>query len=161
MHTYIFEECQTKQLIGASISDHSTVAVDGAMVLQPARADVEKEDEYLTERISCCQSWLDKFIVDERNAKMGLIPPIRQVRRERDQRNREWLDELKGKKAHLDSFKPFMPFGTVHTVPGSLRNPTHGCARDWILFKLFEDRFREPPRNVVSDDSPKTTTIIS
>ncbi|OBT58574.1 hypothetical protein VE04_01387 [Pseudogymnoascus sp. 24MN13] len=146
---------------GAPVSNHSTIAVDGAMVLQPAREDVEKEDEYLTERISCCQSWLDDFIVEERNAKMGSIPAIRQARRNRVQANREWLDELKDKKAHLDSFKPFMPFGSVHTVPGSLKNPAHGCVRDWILFKLFEDRSRDPPRNVVSDDSPELTTIAS
>ncbi|KFZ24987.1 hypothetical protein V502_00513, partial [Pseudogymnoascus sp. VKM F-4520 (FW-2644)] len=130
------------------ISDHSTVAVDGAMVLQPAVADFDEEETILKERIACCQSWLDDFIVEEKNAKMGLTPPIRQARRHDVQRNREWLDELKAEKAHFDSFKPFMPFGTVHTVPGSLRNPVHSCARDWLLFKLFEDRFREPPRNI-------------
>jgi hypothetical protein len=160
-YVYFLRMPKLKTLTGAPVSNHSTIAVDGAMVLQPARADVEKEDEYLTERISCCQSWLDDFIVDERNAKMGSIPAIQQARRNHVQANREWLDELKDKKAHLDSFKPFMPFGSVHTVPGSLKNPAHGCVRDWILFKLFEDRFRDPPRNVVSDDSPELTTISS
>ena len=163
MHRYIrFRTVRKlKRLTDAPISDHSTVAVDGAMVLQPAVADFEEKETILKERIACCQSWLDDFIVEENNAKMGLTPPIRQARRHDVQRNREWLDELKAEKAHFDSFKPFMPFGTVHTVPGSLRNPGHGCARDWLLFKLFEDRSREPPRNIVSDGSSKTTTIIN
>ncbi|KFY11886.1 hypothetical protein V492_04205 [Pseudogymnoascus sp. VKM F-4246] len=108
---------------------------------------VEKAEGYLTKQIECIQKWLD-FSIEETLALRGLSPPIRQARRHDIEMYLVWLDETKAEKARLDSFKPFMPFGTVHTVPGSLENPTHGCIRDWVLFKPFEDRFRGPPRNI-------------
>lgn len=72
------------------------------MVLQPARADVEKEEADLTGQIAYCQKWLGDFIVEERKAEMGLAPPIQQDRRQGVQRIREWLDELQGRKVKLD-----------------------------------------------------------
>lgn len=136
----------------APISDHSTVAVDGAMVLQPARVDVEEVDERLTQQIAYFHEWLDDPAVEERNVKLGLASPSR--RAEKREQYCEILAEQEGKKVPLDSFKPFMPFGTVHTVPGSLKNPSHGCVRDWVLFKLFEDRFRVHPRDIVNNERP-------
>lgn len=99
------------------------------MVLQPAKTDVEEVDEHLTQQIAYFQQWLDKLAVEETNARPGLAPPLRRAHK-RGQ-NCEMPAEQQGKKALLDSLKPFMPFGTVYTVPGSLRNPSHGCVRDW------------------------------
>lgn len=120
------------------------------MVLYPARTDVEEVDEHLTQQIAYFHQWLDKLAVEETNARLGLAPPPRRTHK-RGQYC-EMLAEQEAKKALLGSFKPFMPFGTVYTVPGSLKNPSHGCVQDWVLFKLFEDRFRDHPRNIASDE---------
>lgn len=102
--------------------------------------------------------WMDNFTVEQAKAKLGWVPHPRRADRRHYDMLRELHYELKAKKARFDSFKPFMPFGVVHAVPGSLKNPVHGCTRDWVLFKLFDDRLREPPRNVVSADNPRPPT---
>lgn len=68
-----FQIIPNKKLAGAPISDHSTVAVDGAMVLQPAGKDFGEEETILTEQIACCQKWLDDFIVEETDVGLTKI----------------------------------------------------------------------------------------
>jgi hypothetical protein len=105
------------------------------------------------------QSELDKFTADEWKAEEKLAPPLRRARRHANEYDEQFFTKNIERMAALVGLKELMPLGTVHTVPGSFKNPIHDCVRDWALFKLIEDRTHTIPRNVVSVGNPKIYQI--